>query len=129
MASPATANEPSAEHVKQAVEAIEKLDADLLAEKVAYMNRCKTIRKIKADRYDQASDRGIGKKLLKTKIKERSLHRRIDGLTADLEADERSEYEMISEKLGEFADTPLGGAALARAADGRDAASHAGRVS
>jgi hypothetical protein len=68
-----------------------------------------------ADQYDHASDQGISKKLLKTKIKERDLERKIDGLTVDLEDDERSEYEMLSEKLGEFADTPLGAAAMERA--------------
>lgn len=45
--------------------------------------------------------------------------RKVDGLTSDLEDDERSEYQMLIEKLGEFADTPLGAAALARA-DGKD---------
>jgi hypothetical protein len=68
-----------------------------------------------ADQYDHAGDQGISKKLLKTKVKERALDRKIDDLTADLEDDERSEYQMLSEKLGEFADTPLGAAAMARA--------------
>jgi hypothetical protein len=115
MANPARDNEPTAEHVQEAVAAIEKLDDDLLKERMAYMKRCKDIRKIKADEYDSASNRGISRKLLKTKIKERELERKIDGLTEDLEEDERSEYEMLTEKLGEFADTPLGAAALAKA--------------
>jgi hypothetical protein len=68
-----------------------------------------------ADEYESASNRGISKKLLKKKIKERDLLRKVDGLITDLEEDERSEYDMLSEKLGEFADTPLGAAALARA--------------
>jgi hypothetical protein len=123
MANPATANEPSAEDIQAAVDGIEKLDGDLLSEKMAYMNRCKIIRKMKADKYDHASDQGISKKLLKAKIKERDLERKIGGLTEDFEDDERSEYQMISEKLGEFGDTPLGKAALARA-DGN--AAHAG---
>ena len=125
MANPATANEPAAEDVQAAVEAIEKLDGDLLSEKMAYMNRCKIIRKMKADKYDHASDQGISKKLLKIKIKERDLERKIDGVTEDLEADERSEYQMLSEKLGDFADTPLGAAAMAKA-DGKGTQSHLG---
>ena len=115
----------SAEHVIEAVETIEKLYGDLLVEKTTYMSKCKTIRKIMADEYDTASDRGISKKLLKAKIKERDLERKIDSLTEDLEDDERSEYQMLSEKLGEFGDTPLGKAALARA-DGRGTQAHAG---
>ena len=125
MANPASHNEPSAEHVIDAVEAIEKLFSDLLVEKTTYMSKCKTIRKIMADEYDSASNRGISKKLLKTKIKERDLERKIDDLTADLEDDERNEYQMLSEKLGEFGDTPLGAAALARA-DGKGTQAHAG---
>ena len=50
MANPASHNEPSAEHVIEAVEAIEKLFNDLLVEKTTYMSKCKTIRKIMADR-------------------------------------------------------------------------------
>jgi hypothetical protein len=118
MANPATANEPSAEHVQEAVTALEKLDGDLLTARMAYMKQCKDIRKIKADEYDSASNRGISKKLLKKKLKERDLRRKVDGVTADLEDDERSEYQMLSEKLGEFADTPLGAAALAAAKPG-----------
>ena len=76
---------------------------------------CKDIRKIIADEYDIASDRGISKKLLKIKIKERDLKSKVVKVTKDLQADERSEFQMLSEKLGEFADTPLGAAALARA--------------
>jgi hypothetical protein len=125
MANPASHNEPSADHVIEAVEAIERLHGDLLTEKMTYMKKCKDIRKIVADEYETASNRGISKKLLKTKVKERDLERKIDDLTADLEDDERSEYQMLSEKLGEFGDTPLGAAAL-RAADGKGTQAHAG---
>ncbi|MBN9039847.1 MAG: hypothetical protein J0H38_01050 [Rhizobiales bacterium] len=70
-----------------------------------------------ADDYDRASDRGISKKLLKSIVKERGLLRKIASLTEQLESDERSEREMLLDKLGEFADTPLGQAAL-NATDG-----------
>jgi hypothetical protein len=115
MARPATANEPTAEHVQEAVAAIEEVDADLLKARMAYMTQCKGLRNKKADEYDSASNRGISKKLLKTKIKERELKAKAAKLTKDLQEDERSEYQMLSEKLGEFADTPLGQAAMAAA--------------
>jgi hypothetical protein len=115
MASPATANEPTSEHVQEAVSAIEALHGELNSAKGAYMKQCKGIRDRVADEYESASNRGISKKLLKKKIKERDLLRKVDGLITDLEEDERSEYDMLSEKLGEFADTPLGAAALAAA--------------
>ena len=56
---------------------------------------------------------GITKKLLKKIIKERDLDRKIQAITDDLEPDELSEHQMLMEKLGEFANTPLGKAALA----------------
>ena len=54
-------------------------------------------------------------------IKERDLERKIEDLTEDFEEDERSEYQMLAEKLGEFGDLPLGQAALARADGGNRA--------
>jgi hypothetical protein len=93
----------------------------------------KTIRAKMSDHFDRAIEKGISKKLLKLIVKERELERRIKGLTHDLEADEKNEHQMLMEKLGEFANTPLGRAALAGAsgapapvADGRDAAAQAG---
>jgi hypothetical protein len=79
------------------------------------MQKCKRIREAMANDYDTASNRGISKKLLKKIVKERELERKIEGLTDDLEPDERSELEMLIEKLGEFANTPLGQAAMAKA--------------
>ena len=45
----------------------------------------------------------------------RELERKIDGLTVDLEPDEKSEREMLVEKLGDFLSSPLGQAAFAAA--------------
>jgi hypothetical protein len=75
--------------------------------------------------YDTASDKGVSKKLLKKIIKERGLERKIADIHADLEDDERSEFEMLTEKLGDYANTPLGGAALAKA-KGADALASVG---
>ncbi|WP_441267958.1 hypothetical protein AB7G19_16470 [Bradyrhizobium sp. 215_C5_N1_1] len=121
MAKNAAENTPSAENIKDAVAAIEKIDAELLQEKMAYMKRCKVIRDRRADQFDHAADRGIRKKLLKAKIKERGLRRKADAVTDDFEDDDRDEYQMLSEKLGDFGDLPLGQAALSRA-EGRTAA-------
>jgi hypothetical protein len=111
-------NSPDDEDVKVAVKNIEERYADLASERGIYMQKCKRIREGMANDYDTAGNRGISKKLLKKIIKEREYERRIDALTLDLEPDERSELEMLVEKLGEFANTPLGAAAVARA-DGK----------
>jgi hypothetical protein len=108
-------NTPDDEDVKAAVAAIEHGFADLASERGRYMNLCKKIRETMASDYDDAANKGIAKKLLKKIVKERELERKIDALVLDLEPDEVSELEMLQEKLGELADTPLGSAALRRA--------------
>jgi hypothetical protein len=112
MAKDANTNEPSDEDVNAAVDNIEKNLDDLLKEKMAYMSRAKRIRDQIGVEYDHAVNHGISKKLLKSIIKERELHRKITALSADLEFDEAAERKMLLAKLGDFADTPLGQAAL-----------------
>ncbi len=117
MAKPANenANTPDPTDVQAAVANIEKCHSDLLSERGVYMQKCKRIRDSMAVDYEHASDKGISKKLLKTIIKERELERKIAGLTDELEFDEQAEREMLIEKLGDFANLPLGQAAVARA--------------
>jgi hypothetical protein len=86
---------------------------DLATERGKYMQKCKKIREGMADEYESAAKRGISKKLLKKIVKEREYDRKIEALTADLEEDERSEMDMLMEKLG---NTPLGAAVMAAAA-------------
>jgi hypothetical protein len=83
------------------------------------MGRCKRVRDLMDADYDTATDRGVRKKLLKRIIKMRELERKIVSQAADLEPDERSEMEMLLDKLGDFANTPLGAAAVA-ASSGAD---------
>jgi hypothetical protein len=79
------------------------------------MSKCKRIRETMAGDYESAAEKGISTKLLKKIIKERGLERKIMALTDSLEPDEQSEINMLKEKLGEFANTPLGKAAMAGA--------------
>ena len=115
MARAASENSPSDGHVKEAVANIEESYRKLETERGIYMNKCKGIRSEMKDHYSDAANLGIAKKLLAKIIKEREYERKIDKLTADLEPDERSELEMLIEKLGDFGGTPLGQAALAKA--------------
>jgi hypothetical protein len=111
-------NSPDDVDVQAAVKNIEERYQDLASERGTYMLKCRRIREGMANDYEAAGNRGISKKLLKKIIKERDYERKIDALTADLEPDERSELEMLVEKLGAFADTPLGQAAVAKAEGG-----------
>ena len=106
-------NTPSEDDVQAAVKNIEQCYTELATERGKYMVKCRRIREDMGTDYDKAADKGISKKLLKKIIKERELERRIAGLTDGLEDDEKSEHQMLMEKLGEFANTPLGKAALA----------------
>jgi hypothetical protein len=83
---------------------------------MASMGRSKRIRAVMADHYASAQNLGIAKKLLRKIVKERKLERDIAALKDDLENDELSELSMLQEKLGEFANTPLGKATISRAA-------------
>jgi predicted transcriptional regulator len=125
MARAASENSPSDGHVKEAVQNIEETYRKLDTERAVYMNKCKAVRAEMKDHYSDAGNLGISKKLLAKIIKERQLERKIDALTADLEPDERSELEMLIEKLGDFGGTPLGQAALAKA-DGAATLAQAG---
>lgn len=116
MAKKATAensNSPAEEDVQAAVANIEACYRDLEKEKSVYMQKAKKIRATMAGDYDSAQDKGISKKLLKKIIKERGYERKIAAITEDLEDDERSELEMLHDKLGTFANSPLGAAAKA----------------
>ena len=108
-------NSPNDVDVQAAVRNVEERYVDLASERGSYMLKCRRIREGMANDYEAAGNRGISKKLLKKIIKERELERRIDALTIDLEPDERSELEMLVEKLGDFGNSPLGKAALAAA--------------
>lgn len=107
-------NSPENADVQAAVQHIEDHHAALLSERGVYMQKCKKIRDNMAVDFEQAADKGIPKKLLKSIVKERELERRIAGLTDEMEYDEQREREMLIEKLGDFANLPLGQAAVAK---------------
>jgi uncharacterized protein (UPF0335 family) len=94
---------------------IEGLMADLRSEKGAYMNRCRGIRESISSVFDKAKDSGVDRKALKHEIKVRERDRKSDEEYEDLEADQRDQVELIRNALGNYADTPLGQAAMSRA--------------
>lgn len=116
MARPANdKNTPDEDTVQSAVANIEQGHGELMRERGIYMQKCRKIREAIAADYDAAADKGVNKKLLRKIVKERELERKIAGLTDDLEPDEISEHQMLLDKLGDFANTPLGSAAMQRA--------------
>ena len=108
-------NSPNPEHVQTAVKNIEDRYDELASERGKYMLSCRRIRERMTNDYDRAVEQGISKKLLKLIVKEREYERKIEGLALDLEPDERSELEMLTEALGDDGTLPLGVAAIDRA--------------
>jgi hypothetical protein len=115
MATTRATNGYDQDQVKGIVGRIEQCFSDLLSERGAYMNRCRGIREGITSAYDDAKAAGIAKKELKALIKTRELERKISAQFAELEADEQANYQMIKDALGDFADLPLGEAAVERA--------------
>jgi len=105
--------------VQAAVAAIEGKYAELLAERMASMGRCRKIREAMREDFATAKADGIRPKFLRKMCKERELERAINSLHDDLEDDEKSEIAMLIEKLGDFGNSPLGQAAIARAGNGQ----------
>ena len=80
-----------------------------------YMARCKTERDQISDWLDRAQEGGFDRKAIKHELKRIELENRLDAHDADAEEDIVETADEIREKLGAFADSPLGGAAVAAA--------------
>lgn len=101
--------------LQSTVRSIERCATELLSERGSYMQRCRTIREEITGIYDSAKEAGIPRKELRALIKTRELERKIEETRLALEADEQATFEVLVASLGEFANTPLGDAALKRA--------------
>jgi uncharacterized protein (UPF0335 family) len=95
------------------VSSIEDLDAEALQEKMAYMARCAKIMERKNAVYDDAKDHGVVTKVLKAVVKARSYERKAAAVEEALEDDDGQLFIDIREALGDYADLPLGQAAVA----------------
>jgi F0F1-type ATP synthase membrane subunit b/b' len=118
MAQPAKEhNTPTQDDVQEAVGSIEQSHRDLRSEHSAYMRRCRVIRDAIGAAYENAKEHGIHKKELRALVKQREHERKAEEARANLEADEQNAFDMLKEKLGDLANTPLGKAALAQQGD------------
>ncbi len=92
---------------------IEKIDDELLSEKMSYASRCKPYQERKKDWKQRAADDGIPGTALGTILKERALLRSIAKLNAKVEdIDERALLADMREKIKPVADLPLFSAAI-----------------
>lgn len=91
---------------------IERRYVDLLSERGLYMARCKDIRDDIADYIERAVAAGLNRQALKKKLKIRELDRKIQSIEADAELEVKEQLELLTEALGDFANLPLGEAAV-----------------
>ncbi|WP_434712947.1 hypothetical protein NMA58_08175 [Rhizobium sp. YTUHZ045] len=96
------------------VDKFEELEKEILREKMSYMERCRRIRKEQSDLLDDAKSQGLPKNVLKAVVKARDLERRAESIMEELEDDAQQVFKDIREALGDFADLPLGAAAVER---------------
>lgn len=106
------------EVVKSYCDRVENLLEDMESERGAFMAKCKSIREDISLVVTEAKDQhGIPKKEFRAVIKARELEAKADRIRDELEADAQQTFDQIRHALGDLADTPLGGAALAHASD------------
>lgn len=91
---------------------------ELATERGEFMQRCKVIRgHIDEVLTEARDDLGIPKKAFKGVIREHELKRKLEAVRDDLaeDADIQDAFDLLKVALGDFADLPLGAAAIERA--------------
>jgi hypothetical protein len=96
---------------------VENLYDELDSEQGAYMQRCRQIRDGIKRVIVEAVDAGIPRREFRAVIKTRRLENKLERIREDLEPGEVETFDQIRTALGDYADTPLGAAALAQAGD------------
>ena len=93
--------------VEETVTKIENLGKELDTEKSEYMLRCKDVRSDIRIVYDEAKEAGITRAVLKAKIKERALRKKVANCRASLESEQIDMFDQISSALKDiFDDAP-----------------------
>lgn len=106
-------NGPTDEQINEVVEIVEREAAKLVAEKMEYMRRCKPIHEMINDIIDDAVvAKHFNKKALKIKLKQRALARKARDLESEIDIEVAAALKHYAESLGDFADLPLGKAAV-----------------
>jgi uncharacterized protein (UPF0335 family) len=98
--------------LQDVVSRLDELDATLASERGKFMKRCRDISEDRKGVMTEAKARGIPLKPLKTELKARKLAHKIEELRSELEADDAEQADLIREALGDYADLPLGKAAV-----------------
>jgi len=113
-AKPRTANSPATKFIER----IENLNKQLDEIKSEHMLKCKDVRADIKQVLDEAKAEGYTKAVIKAVVKARALERKAGEAREDLDIADRDTFDVIRHALGDYADTPLGAAALDAARNG-----------
>jgi hypothetical protein len=113
-------NRANGEEAASFVDKYEDLEREKLREKMSYMERCRRITEQQKELLDDAKSKGIAKKVVRNVAKARELEAKVKDLLDDLEDDDKSMFIDIRKALGDYADLPLGVAAVEREDGGQD---------
>jgi uncharacterized protein (UPF0335 family) len=97
------------------VERVERLHGQILKQRAECMVAYRALRADITDILVEAEQAGVTRRSLKAVLKARALEAKADAVRTDLEPEDRTKYDDIRVALGDFADLPLGQAALASA--------------
>lgn len=108
-------NTADPELVRNITERLNEIDEQIASEKGKFMAFCKARAADRKDVLTEAKARGVNTRALKVEIKAGKLEQKAAALRDDLDPDDQHDAEAIRKAIGEFADTPLGGAAVSKA--------------
>lgn len=106
-------NRASPDEMASFVDEYEKMEKEKLDRKMAYMAECAKIAGRQKDLVDDAKAQGLDGKVLRSVVKARAFERKADAVYEALEDDDAALHKDIREALGDYADLPLGAAAVA----------------
>jgi len=101
--------------LRELVGRLDEIDAAKLSEKGKFMKRMRELNDDVKDVFKEAKARGIPTKPLRAELKVRDLLRKASDTREALEAEDAEQATLIAEALGDYADLPLGQAAVSAA--------------
>lgn len=96
------------------VDQYEQYEREIDALKIEHMNKVRKVREKQSDLLDDAKSQGVSKKIVKTLAAVRKLEAKAKDQMEEMEADDKAFALDIRKALGDFADMPLGAAAVDR---------------
>jgi hypothetical protein len=110
------ANAVDPELVRDKFKRVQKIQDQMASEQGAFMAAQKNHRSDISEILDEAKAIGVPRKVFKAKLKQIKAGVDFDHAADNLDEDERSLLDVVSEALGDFGDSPLGRAAKEAAA-------------